>query len=79
VLELCREAHFPVEETTLHDGDLLEAEEAFITSSTREIVPAVKVDHTAISDGRPGTITKALMAAFHTKVDQVAAMPENSR
>jgi branched-chain amino acid aminotransferase len=79
VLDLCREAHVPVEEATLHDADLLEADEAFITSSTREIVPAVKVDHTVISDGRPGTITRALMAAFHARVDQVSAMPESSR
>ena len=70
---------FPAEETTLHDADLLEADEAFITSSTREIVPAVKVDHTVINDGRPGMITRALMAAFHARVDQFSAMPESSR
>ena len=79
VLDLCREARVPAEETTLHDADLLEADEAFITSSTREIVPAVKVDHTVIGDGRPGTITKALIAAFHARVDQVSAIPESSR
>src|SRR5215831_11973456 len=51
VLELCRKEHFPADETALHDADLLEADEAFITSSTREIVPVVKVDHTTIGDG----------------------------
>ena len=79
VLELCREEGIVAEEVTLHDADLLEADEAFITSSTREIVPVVRVDHTVINDGRLGTITKALMAAFHATVDQFSAMPENSR
>ena len=79
VLDLCREARVPVDETTLHDADLLEADEAFITSSTREIVPAVKVDHTVINDGCPGRITRALMAAFHARVEQLSATPENSR
>jgi branched-chain amino acid aminotransferase len=78
-LELCRQEHFPAEETTLHDADLLEADEAFITSSTREIVPVVKVDHTVIKDGRPGPITRALMAAFHVRIDQFTPAPESSR
>ena len=79
VLELCRDEHFAADEATLHDGDLLEADEAFITSSTREIVPVTKVDHTVINDGRPGPITQALMAAFRARVDRFAPAPESSR
>lgn len=75
VLELCRDEHVPAEETALHDGDLLEADEVFITSSTREIVPVVKVDHTTITDGRPGPITKTLIAAFRAKVERLCPAP----
>ena len=69
VLELSRGAHFATEETTLHDADLLEAEEAFITSSTREIVPVVRVDHTTIADGKPGVVTRKLIEAFRARVE----------
>ena len=75
VLELCREAHLPAEEVTLHDGDLLEADEAFITSSTREIVPVVRVDHTVVADGRPGRITARLLDAFRARVDSLCPAP----
>jgi branched-chain amino acid aminotransferase len=78
VVELCREEHFPCEETTLHDADLLEADEVFITSSTREIVPVVKVDHTEIKDGHPGAITRKLIEAFRAKVEQLCPAPVQS-
>jgi len=43
---------------------IAQAEEAFITSASRAILPVVQVDQHCIGDGRPGKLTKALMAAF---------------
>jgi D-alanine transaminase len=40
------------------------AEELFIAVTTRDIVPIVKFDGHAISQGRPGNATQALMIAF---------------
>jgi branched-chain amino acid aminotransferase len=71
VLELCGEQGIATEETTLHDADLLEADEVFITSSTREIVPVVRVDHTTIGSGKPGATTTRLIAAFGAGVDRL--------
>jgi len=53
-----------VQERVLRDDDLFEAEEAFLTSTTREIVPITTVDDRAIGSGKPGPITDALLAAF---------------
>ena len=39
-----RELGVPMAESTLRDDDLLGADEAFLTSTTREIVPIVRVD-----------------------------------
>jgi len=72
VLELCREEGIVAEEVTLHDADMLEADEVFITSSTREIVPVVRVDHTAIGSGKPGALTKRLIAAFRAGVERLS-------
>ncbi|MBN2822826.1 MAG: aminotransferase class IV [Coriobacteriia bacterium] len=41
--------------------DTLSADEAFITSSVRGVVPIVQIDDHTIGDGRVGAITKALM------------------
>ncbi len=60
-----------VRETTLHDADLFGADEMFLTSTTREIVPIVMVNDSQIGDGLPGAITRRLLAEFRR---QVAAM-----
>jgi branched-chain amino acid aminotransferase len=75
VLELCREEAITAEEATLHDADLLEADEVFITSSTREVVPVVRVDPTMIGGGKPGAVTKTLMAAFQSGVERLCPAP----
>ncbi|MEO6681687.1 MAG: aminotransferase class IV [Ginsengibacter sp.] len=37
--------------------DLQNAKEAFITSSTKNVLPVVKIDNNVIGDGKPGEIT----------------------
>jgi branched-chain amino acid aminotransferase len=53
-----------VTERPLHDEDLYGADEAFLTSTTREAVPIVRVDDRAIGSGTPGAVTMRLLAAF---------------
>jgi branched-chain amino acid aminotransferase len=60
-----------VRETTLHDADLFGADEMFLTSTTREIVPIVMVNDSPIGNGAPGPVTRRLLAEFRR---QVAAM-----
>jgi branched-chain amino acid aminotransferase len=42
--------------------------EAFITSSSRGIVPVVQIDDAKIGQGKPGKITKLLMSAYNEYV-----------
>jgi branched-subunit amino acid aminotransferase/4-amino-4-deoxychorismate lyase len=44
--------------------DLAAADEAFLSSSTREVMPVVEVDGTPIADGRPGPVAADLQAAL---------------
>jgi len=53
-----------VEEKILRDDDLFGADEAFLTSTTRELVPIVAVNDRTIGNGRPGPITRRLLNAF---------------
>ncbi|HWQ00004.1 MAG TPA: aminotransferase class IV, partial [Vicinamibacterales bacterium] len=64
VFEVGRAVGLPVAEATLHERDLFEADEAFLTGTTREITPVVQVDDRPIGDGRPGPTTGRLLQAF---------------
>jgi branched-chain amino acid aminotransferase len=54
----------PVREAVLKDADLLGADESFLTSTTREVVPIVQVDDRAIGSGTPGPVTAALLTRY---------------
>ena len=67
LFELADEAKIPARAQVLRDEDLFGADEAFFTSSTREIVPIVQVDDTRIGSGVPGPLTRALIERFRAK------------
>jgi branched-chain amino acid aminotransferase len=71
VIELGPQAAIDIREVTLHDEDLFDADECFLTSSTQEIVPIVQVDDRQIGDGRPGPVTRALQAAYSAKLHEI--------
>jgi 4-amino-4-deoxychorismate lyase len=51
--------------------DLAAADEAFLSSSTRELMPVVEVDGAPIADGHPGTTT----ADLHSALRHLATTP----
>jgi branched-chain amino acid aminotransferase len=73
VLELAPEAGIAARETVLREPDLLGADESFLTSSTQEIVPIVRVDDTVIGSGRPGPITARLRDLYKRKIRELAS------
>lgn len=67
LFDIGREVGITVEERTLGDDDLLDADEAFLTSTTREIVPVVQVDDRTIGAGTPGPVTRRLLQEFRRR------------
>jgi branched-chain amino acid aminotransferase len=67
VFELGRDNSVEVREQALRDEDLFDADEAFLTSTTREILPIVTVDERSIGDGFPGPVTQTLLKAFRER------------
>jgi branched-chain amino acid aminotransferase len=53
-----------VREATLRDDDVYGADEAFLTSTTREILPITTAGDRSIGDGAPGPITRQLLAGY---------------
>ncbi len=64
VLELAAKTGIRAVEETLVEDDIASADEMFFTSTTREIVPVVRVDDRVIGNGKPGPVTRRLRAAF---------------
>ena len=59
-----------VEEGEVRPEDLYGADEAFITSSIREVMPVVSADGRTIGSGAPGSVTKRLHEAHLRAVAQ---------
>ncbi|MEK6629842.1 MAG: aminotransferase class IV [Acidobacteriota bacterium] len=72
VVEVAAGASVSMEDAVLHDEDLFGADEVFLTSTTREVVPIVRVDDRVIANGRPGPITRRLLAAYRQAARQQA-------
>ena len=68
LFELGQHHGVDVREATLRDEDLFGAQEAFLTGTTREIVPIVRVNERVIGDGTPGPVTRTLLDAFRRSI-----------
>jgi branched-subunit amino acid aminotransferase/4-amino-4-deoxychorismate lyase len=64
ILELAGDAGYEVEEGVWSLDRLLHADEAFLSSSVRELMPVVAVDGRRIGDGAPGEAAAALQRAL---------------
>ncbi|MDI3541081.1 MAG: branched-chain amino acid aminotransferase, partial [Thermosediminibacterales bacterium] len=64
VIELAENMGIPVIEKNFTRHELFTADECFLTGTAAEVIPVVNVDGRLIADGKPGVITKKLIAAF---------------
>ncbi len=68
VLRLAQEAGIPIEERPFSLPEALAAEEAFITSTSANVMPIVALDGNTIGEGRPGPVTRKLLALCHAHI-----------
>lgn len=68
ILVTARQLSIAVDERVLLPGDVYGADEVFITSSIRELLPVVRVDDRRIGGGVPGPVTRALHRRFRESV-----------
>ena len=67
-IECATAAKISCQEIPLTVNDLLDADEAFLTSSTREVMPICRVERKPIADEKPGPITRKLLALYRQVV-----------
>jgi len=71
LFEVGADAGIAVRDAVLHDDDLFGADEAFLTSTTREALPIVQVDDRTIGSGKPGPVTRALLEGYRRKAQEL--------
>jgi branched-chain amino acid aminotransferase len=64
VIKLAQEAGITVREMTLIRHDIYVADECFLTGTAAEVVPVTSLDGRPIGSGKPGPVTKDLLARF---------------
>ena len=72
VIDIARGRGLEVQFQPLKLSELGMIDEAFITSSSRGIVPVIQIDQVTIGQGSPGPITTELMAAYEADVVEKA-------
>lgn len=71
VLKLAAHLTIPVERRPLPLSELSRWDEAFLTSTSRHILPLVRLDGHLIGTGRSGPVTQNLRAAFEAHFDAI--------
>lgn len=73
VLALARDAGVPAEEVAfLPPDELRRADEVFLTSAARGVLPVTTVDGRPVGDGAPGPVTRRVMALYERMVAETA-------
>jgi len=70
-IRLAAEAGIPLEQRDVAEAELRAADEIWITSTTKELAPIVRLDGAAVGDGRPGLVWRRLRDAF----DRLVGVP----
>ncbi len=71
VVELAHNNNLDCEETTITENELQQADEIWLTSSSKEILPVTRLNHQAVGDARPGPLWQkmyTLFQAYKTKL-----------
>jgi D-alanine transaminase len=71
IFDIARERGYNIVERNITPDQVLGAEGVFITSTTIELLPVVKIDDTVIGNGRPGDIRGDLQAAFNSLTGKI--------
>ncbi len=64
IVELAKTHDMPIEETTISEREFLAADEIWLSSSTKEILPVTKINDQQVGDGKPGPIWKEMFQNY---------------
>lgn len=65
VLELAESASLRFKEESISESQLANAQEIFVSSSTREVMPVTKLNNKLVGNGQPGPIWQNIAKLYH--------------
>jgi branched-chain amino acid aminotransferase len=74
VLEIARASNIKTLERQVELKELIEVEEAFVTNSILELMPLTWFEGKPIGPGKPGQLTRKLIAAYRKLVDEAVKL-----
>jgi len=69
ILDICGKEGIIIVEGTYNSNRLLDAEEVFLTGTTKRVMPVVKINNATIGTGKPGKLTRFLMEEYNNLVE----------
>jgi len=72
VLDLARAAKLPLEIRPMAERELREADEIWVSSSTKEVLPVTTLDGKPVADGKPGPLYARMYALYQEHKAQLA-------
>jgi D-alanine transaminase len=73
LIRLAQKADIPIREQPMRRDDLFKMDEIFLTGTTSEVVPVVKVDGKPIGTGRPGPMAAQILELHQKAVREFVA------
>lgn len=66
VIELARAHDVPLEVRTISEAEVRSADELWLTSSTKEVLPITQLDAKAVGSGRAGPLARRMLALYQS-------------
>lgn len=64
VVELAKTHNMPVEEVSITEKEFLAANEIWLTSSTKEILPVTRINEQQVGNGKPGAVWRDMYGKY---------------
>ncbi len=64
VVELAKTHNMPVEEVSITEKEFLAADEIWLTSSTKEILPVTRINEQQVGNGKPGAVWRNMYEKY---------------
>ncbi|MDF1795058.1 MAG: aminotransferase class IV [Coxiellaceae bacterium] len=70
-LLIAKQKKIPAEEVVITEAELRDADEVWVTGSSKEVMPVIQVDDDIIGKGKPGPIWKKVITAYRQLVSDL--------
>ncbi|MEK3887637.1 D-amino-acid transaminase [Bacillus sp. FSL K6-3431] len=68
IASLCKDNNIPFLEEAFSVDELFAADEVFVSSTTSEVMPVIRIDGEVVGNGQPGMLTRKLQALLCEKI-----------